>query len=358
MRRLSIAAFTLTEVVVVIGILAALIGMLLPAVQSAREGARRIHCVNNMKQIGIAFLAYESTHRRLPPSMIWDGMGEPLGGGVLPIGTVDHIGLGSPHSLDRLKANWAIMLLPYLEAGILHAQFDLNLPVNHDSNKESRMTKLSCMMCPSDSQNSNSFERGLLANISGHSYARGNYGFNMGVDRTCMNISGNCPLGFQSDSDDLLRSASKVWGTGIGGFNVSFRLNSFPEGISNIVAVDELRAGISPIDSRGVWALGMAGSSITVAHPGGPNSKDQGDGIAACAMLTINLGEAELRRMEMPCLLTPFSSNFRATSRSMHPSCVNVLRLDGSVHTVTNQVESIVWLKLHCKDSNIAARLP
>ena len=102
----------------------------------------------------------------------------------------------------------------------------------------------------------------------------------------------------------------------------------------------------------------MAGSSITAAHPGGPNSHDVGDGITACGMLTLTISESKLKRMGMPCILSPIQSNFAATARSQHPGLVNILRLDGSVDTIADQVESIVWLSLHSRDPELARQLP
>jgi prepilin-type N-terminal cleavage/methylation domain-containing protein len=358
MRSTCKVGFTIVELLVVMAILGVLVGLLLPAVQSAREAARRMQCQNNLKQIGLALHAYESALKWLPPGMIWDGKGESQGGGILPIGTIDHVALGTDPSLDRLKVNWAIVLLPYLEQQSLYNSFRQDHTIDHVVNKPFRSVEISTMKCPSDGFNDVPFERAGLSGTNGHTYARGNYGFNMGVNRACISTAGNCPLGFEADTSDLQRTASKVWGSGIGGFNVSFRLSAFPSGLSNIVAIDEIRAGISPIDSRGVWGLGMAGSSITGAHPGGPNSHDVGDGITACGTLTLTISESKLKRMGMPCTLSAIQSNFAATARSQHPGLVNILRLDGSVDTIADQVESIVWLSLHSRDPELARQLP
>lgn len=350
MAKRSCRGFTLVELLVVISIIGVLIGLLLPAVQQVRESGRRMQCQNNLKQLGIALHHYHDAHRVLPPAMIWKGRGEPLGGGLFPIGTIDRVALGiSPGTEpDRLHANWVMLILPYFEQTTLHGSFNFNIPVDDPSQGRSRATNLSVMRCPSDGQNEVPYERGLLAGAYGHSYARGNYGLNLGVNRPCFTFWPYCPAGFQADTNDLINSNTKVWGGGVAGFNVSFGFERFVNGMSNMVAVDEVRAGIDPVDPRGTWALGFVGASLTACHAEGPNQRTTGpDAINSCTLLTLTYSQAELQRRGMPCSGGPIPANFGATARSQHPGLVNVLRLDGSVECVNDAIARDLWIRVH-----------
>ncbi len=129
-RRRS--AFTLVELLVVIAIIGILIALLLPAVQAAREAARRIHCTNNLKQIGLAFHNYHDTHKCFPPSYVDSSSG----GGDEEWG-------------------WAVFLLPYVEQKPLFDQMRVSeIPLHTmlaDANlRDLIQTPLEAYLCPSD----------------------------------------------------------------------------------------------------------------------------------------------------------------------------------------------------------------
>lgn len=348
-----IRGFTIIELLVSISLMAILVALLLPAVQSAREAARRLRCKNSLKQLGLALHNYHDAHSIFPPANVWAGRGEPRGAGLLPIGTFDRVAMGiSPGGEpDRLLANWVILSLPFLDQSTLYAAFELGQPVDDVVNLPACGARLPVMECPSDPYSAMPYERALLAGGQGHSYARGNYALNLGPNRPCFTSQSGCVDGFHTGTPDLLNTNATLWGSGVAGFNVSFRFRDFINGTSNIVAIDEIRAGIDPVDPRGTWALGMAGASITAAHAEGPNRASGLDGIDSCTFLTLKYSARGLQLIGMPCSDSPIPANFAATARSMHAASVNVLLLDGSVQTIGDSVDQNVWIRLHSRDA-------
>lgn len=146
MRR---RGFTLIELLVVIAVIAILVSLLLPAVQQAREAARRSQCKNNLKQMGLALHNYESTHRVFPPSCI-----------VNPYidGTAHGIPFGDSIRVGPSGFAWGTLLLPFLDQAPLYHRFDLNDACWSTSNAVPAGTKVSVFLCPSATGGSDGFE--------------------------------------------------------------------------------------------------------------------------------------------------------------------------------------------------------
>ena len=127
-------AFTLVELLVVIAIIGILVAMLLPAVQAAREAARRMSCSNNMKQIGLALHLYHDTFRQLPPG--WRGF---------------DLATGQPDWLGDPGWGWCAAILPYMEQqNLFDESLHFELPITAHANDEGRATYLPMFRCPSD----------------------------------------------------------------------------------------------------------------------------------------------------------------------------------------------------------------
>ncbi|MFO0958830.1 MAG: DUF1559 domain-containing protein [Isosphaeraceae bacterium] len=128
--------FTLIELLVVIAMIGVLVALLLPAVQQAREAARRIQCTNNLKQLGLAALNFESTNSWLPP-----------GAGPYPV-----------RSGGGARASVAAQVMPYLEQSAIYALFNfewnLNLTGPGTVNDTAQTQLVSAFICPSDPSNS------------------------------------------------------------------------------------------------------------------------------------------------------------------------------------------------------------
>jgi prepilin-type N-terminal cleavage/methylation domain-containing protein len=127
-------AFTLVELLVVIAVIGVLIAMLLPAVQAAREAARRISCANNLMQVGLAVQHYESAREVLPP-------------GVLdPTSPVQSVAAGQHHG-------WIVQILPYLEQRNAFEQVDFAGSIYGPTNAAVRAAPIPSLRCPSDPTN-------------------------------------------------------------------------------------------------------------------------------------------------------------------------------------------------------------
>ncbi len=130
--------FTLVELLVVIAIIGVLVALLLPAVQAAREAARRTQCINNLKQIGLSLHNYHDAKGRLPQGSAYPGR------------TAGRQQVDPSTFVEAEGGNWAMQIFPYMELQTLYDQFDFSIWVNQGVNAELALKVVDGFICPSD----------------------------------------------------------------------------------------------------------------------------------------------------------------------------------------------------------------
>lgn len=327
----------------------------------SRDNTRRGQCINNLRQIGAALQLYEATWTMLPMASRWttDGMDlakitpgpiDPLYPNIfsIPPGTYS----------DTTHENWAALLLPFLGNDSLYGAFDFAAPMQAKVNAGARSTPCPVFRCAADEFNreDNLYLRKLPDGADG-TYARGNYAINGGPHGYCFFPgfpSEPCPDGMYYELNAAEKSF-KWWGGGVAGINKCFSSTEVITGRSHMVVVDEIRAGIHSVDSRGVWALGQIGGSITWNHGqygdvNTPNDPyERGDDVVGCGKLHEFLGSEMIDRRHMPCC-SYIEANKQAGARSMHSKGVYVLMLDGTARFLTDKIDPSLWHVLHARD--------
>lgn len=306
MKRREHLAFTLVELLVVIAIIGILIALLLPAVQSAREAARRAQCTNNLKQWGLGMQLYENTHGHYPYGTI-SGEGL-LGGGDSPGRAVrEHANVGGLGASRR--GTWVIALWPFIEQQQLYDQYDFNYHIFNDENNDCAKAQVPLYDCPSDRQS--------MWTANEHTHARGNYLVNWG--------NGS----FRQNETDFRGAPFSM--------NEQYRNADILDGLSQTMFMSEV---LKPV------------ANDHFDFRGGLLNDDQSSA-QFMALYTPNSGVDSTRCVDpqrpAPCQL---GAKTYLQARSKHPGGVNVLFGDGSVHFITDSIALKTWQALGSSQGN------
>ena len=336
-------AFTLIELLVVISIIGILVGLLLPAVQYARETARRVQCANNLHQIGIAIHSYHDLHRVLPPTYLGDPF---TSGGVGGVSYPDDNGNG-PSGFA-----WGALLLPQLDNQPLHEQFKFHLPCWGPENAPLARTKLPVFLCPSATGGSDGFVVERYNNSPAYNPANpspfspqillphAHYVTNAGIHQPWGRITNyedfNEPEPIPSNGNSPAFIDGPFYrNSGIGLANVT-------DGLSQTVFVGEH----SSVLSNKTW-LGVIPWSATCPKPPFPSACNSGG-----AMVGAHSGPDT---HDHPQVIIHAPNNpFGHTDEmySQHREGANILLGDASVRFVSQYIDPFLWVGLSTRNGN------
>lgn len=315
-------AFTLIELLVVIAIIAILIGLLLPAVQKVREAAARLSCANNLKQIGLALHNHENTFQFFPTA------------GAYPV-------VASPNI--RASKSWSVhsRLLPFIEQENLQRLIDFTQA--YDVQPNVTQQKIPMFICPSE-------PKAIPRPDGALTHFPLNYGANMG---SWMVFDPSTTQGLGGD--------------GAFAVNRNIRINDIMDGTSQTIAFSEIKAYTPYLRDGGNPAAAgtaMPTAASQVVSYGGNFKSDSGHtewvdarvhqtGFTANftpnTKVPFNFGgtEYDIDFSSMREGVSPTAITFaNVTSRSYHSGIVNTVLMDGSVKSIPNNIDPIVWRAL------------
>ena len=303
-------AFTLIELLVVIAIIAVLIALLLPAVQQAREAARRTQCKNNLKQIGLALHNYHDTYNRFPSGYV-------------------QVNLADPNT--HLRHGWGAMILPYVDQAPLYATLLFSL----DGPQAPWKNELPAWKCPSDpdTQGMATWDSGTAGSCSGTPTIPLSSPCTSSADQTSCNTNLGCTWTPSSTSTNILGAKASyvatygqlaldpvVKGKGLFFGNSGLGIRDMSDGTSNTFITGERNMKYGQAVWAGVHNVGTSGNGKFVLGDAvyGPNA--------------------------------PVATGFG----SRHTGGCHILMGDGAVRFISENINLATWQTLiQCNDGGI-----
>ena len=305
--------FTLIELLVVIAIIAVLVSLLLPAVQSARESARRTQCKNNLKQIGLAIHSYADSNKVYPPT------------GCFTKGVAT-------------QNSWSLQarVLPFIEQANL--QKLINFSTDYTTQGTVTQTRVPTFLCPSETQDQ--LRTGVSPAVP---YYPTNYGPCMGTWIVYSSSSG-------SGGDSALTHNSRTGPEVIrDGLSNTIGLSEIKAYQPNAVVGSDPSAVTVPVDAAAVAAL-VSGTPDLNGHTEWVNGKVHATGFTTVLAPNAKVNYTssgtvyDMDYVSQAEATTATSITYAAvTSRSYHAGAVNVVLMDGSVRTVNDAITLVLW---------------
>jgi prepilin-type N-terminal cleavage/methylation domain-containing protein len=318
-------AFTLVELLVVIAVIGILIALLLPAVQAARESARRVQCQNHFKQIGLALHNYHTAAQQFPPGTISNP--DPATGAVY----------GRPP-----RTTYIVHLMPYLDQAAVYNKIDfVNLPVApglcwFGNNAEATAAIIPVLYCPSDGTGGLTKTCGLIGGDA---------------NRPAPHFLSNYMAFFSGPTVAYIDTSDRKYRAAFG-LNRGARFADITDGSSSTMLMGEYLTG-STSDYRGfIWSDKAGGSQIwTELSPNSP-LPDRLSPSTPPPPLATKPWCKDLPEWNLPCTNGISESaglanlDHTAAARSRHPGGVHVLLGDGAVRFVQSAIDLNTWRML------------
>ncbi|QDU63940.1 Type II secretion system protein G precursor [Planctomycetes bacterium Pan216] len=333
-RRPSLRGFTLVELLVVIAIIGVLVSLLLPAIQQAREAARRTQCISNLRQIGNALHNYLDANGFFPPSAAFN-TGSSITG----------------------NSSWSIhgRLLPYLEGASAYDRVQLDVDWGTQLASGVPTLRIPTYLCPSEVHDQMRLDSSGQPRVYPQTY-----GFNFGTWMVWNPTNGqggdgaffvNSSLNVGSFTDG---TSSTLAATEVKAFTPYFRNSSDPG-----ATVPSTPATVAGFSSGAQFKLGPNTNDNT-GHTEWPDGRVHHSGITTVFTpnTVVNYTHSDSRdydidynsRQEGTSSTEPTYA--AVTSRSYHPGMVNALFMDGSCRTISNSVDLEIWRAIGTRSGN------